>query len=218
MSKATYFLITLFGGLFGAHKFAKKQIGIGILYLLTCGLFGIGWLIDSVKAFIDIFKQDSEIPCTNCDYLASLYDRMNRDLLQHEIIRKYVDRYYKGSEEIESMWSVMYNLKVTSGEKADAFEVKCRQNILDLFEMLKAQEQYGFDSSMPPHVPAYVRLAMLFEKQEKYQKAIDICVEAIKFGAINDGNKGKMYGRLARLIRKSGIDVNDDVLALSIQK
>ena len=116
------------------------------------------------------------------------------------------------------MWSVMYNLKITSGEKADIFETKCRQNLLDLLEMLKAQEQYGFDSSMPPHVPAYVRLAMLYEKQEKYQEAIDVCVEAIKLGAVNDGNKGKMYGRLARLIRKSGIDVNDDVLALSMKK
>lgn len=218
MSKTTYFLITFFGGVFGAHKFAKGQIGTGILYFFTCGLFGIGWIKDSIKAFADIFKTESGTLYSNSEYISSLYSEMNRDLMNHEMIRKYIDRYYKGLEEIESMWSVMYNLKITSGEKADIFETKCRQNLLDLLEMLKAQEQYGFDSSMPPHVPAYVRLAMLYEKQEKYQEAIDVCVEAIKLGAVNDGNKGKMYGRLARLIRKSGIDVNDDVLALSMKK
>lgn len=218
MNKITYFLITFFGGWLGIHKFIKKQAGMGILYLFTAGLFGIGWMIDSVKAFIDIFKKEPKMSYMYSDYAGSLYAEMNRDLMNHEMLRKYITRYYKGLEEIESMWSVMYNLKITFGEKADIFEAKCRQNLLDLFEMLKANEKYGFDSSMPPHVPAYVRLAMLYEKQEKYQEAIDVCVEAIKFGAINDGNKGKMYGRLARLIRKSGIDVNDDILALSIQK
>lgn len=30
------------------HKFYEEKIGMGILYLLTCGLFGIGWLIDII--------------------------------------------------------------------------------------------------------------------------------------------------------------------------
>ncbi len=33
-------------GFFGAHKFYEGRIGSGILYLFTCGLFGIGWIID----------------------------------------------------------------------------------------------------------------------------------------------------------------------------
>ena len=115
MSKVTYFLITLFGGLFGVHKFAKKQIGMGILYLFTAGLFGIGWMIDSVKAFTDIFKKESAVPYMHSDYVGSLYAEMNRDLMNHAMLRKYIDRYYKGLEEIESMWSVLYNLKITSG-------------------------------------------------------------------------------------------------------
>lgn len=115
------------------------------------------------------------------------------------------------------MWSVMYNLKIINGEQADIFEQKCKDNISELYQMLDVNKKYGFDSTMPPHVPAYVRLAMLYEKQERYQEAINICVEAIKAGAVNDGNKGKMYGRLARLIRKSGIQVSDDVIALSMK-
>lgn len=33
-------------GFFGAHKFYEGKGGMGIVYLFTMGLFGIGWLID----------------------------------------------------------------------------------------------------------------------------------------------------------------------------
>ena len=48
-SKLVELLLTLFLGQFGVHKFYKKQMGMGILYLCTCGLFGIGWLIDIIR-------------------------------------------------------------------------------------------------------------------------------------------------------------------------
>lgn len=42
-----FFLCLLLGGI-GAHKFYEGRIGMGIIYLLTVGLFGIGWLIDTI--------------------------------------------------------------------------------------------------------------------------------------------------------------------------
>ena len=42
------FIICLLGGWFGLHKFVEKKTGMGVLYLFTFGLFGIGWLIDCV--------------------------------------------------------------------------------------------------------------------------------------------------------------------------
>lgn len=49
-----YLIITMFLGMFGVHKFIDKKIGLGILYLFTCGLFGIGWIIDIVKTIISL--------------------------------------------------------------------------------------------------------------------------------------------------------------------
>lgn len=215
----TNFLVTLFLGPIGIHKFMQKKYGMGFLYLFTCGLFGIGWVIDIVIAFIDMFnkKETNNINKEGQQYINSLYSEMNQQIAYNSAAKVYIDKYYKGLEDIESMWSVMHNLKITNGEQADIFEQKCKENILDLYQMLDANKKYGFDSTVPPHVPSYVRLAMLYEKQERYEDAIDICVEAIRSGAINDGNKGKMYGRLARLIRKSGIQVGDDILALSMK-
>lgn len=211
----SYFLVTLFLGPFGIHKFMQKKYGLGFLYLFTGGLFGIGWLIDIIVAFKNLFT--SKETSSNHQYVNSLYSEMNQQIINDSAARIYIDKYYRGIEEIESMWSVMYNLKIVNGEQADIFESKCKSNLIDLYQMLDANRKYKYDSTMPPHVPAYVRLAMLYEKQERYQEAIDICIEAIKVGAISDGNKGKMYGRLARLIRKSGITVNDEILALSMK-
>lgn len=42
-------LVTLLGGIFGLHKFMTGKVGMGILYLFTGGLFGIGWIIDCIK-------------------------------------------------------------------------------------------------------------------------------------------------------------------------
>ena len=42
-----FFLCFLLGYL-GAHKFYVGKVGMGILYLLTFGLGGIGWAIDTI--------------------------------------------------------------------------------------------------------------------------------------------------------------------------
>lgn len=41
-------LLCLFLGGVGAHKFYEGKIGMGILYLLTIGIFGIGWIVDLI--------------------------------------------------------------------------------------------------------------------------------------------------------------------------
>lgn len=43
-------LIAIFLGWAGGYRFYKKQIGLGILYLLTFGVFGIGWIVDIFSA------------------------------------------------------------------------------------------------------------------------------------------------------------------------
>ena len=37
-------IFTFFG-----HKFYEGKIGMGIIYLFTCGLFGVGWIIDIIS-------------------------------------------------------------------------------------------------------------------------------------------------------------------------
>ena len=53
INKWVSFLLCLFFGLFGVHKFYEGNVKMGIIYIFTCGLFGIGWIID---VFVILFK------------------------------------------------------------------------------------------------------------------------------------------------------------------
>ena len=45
-SKLIAYLLWFFLGIFSAHRFYLGHVGIGIFYLITGQLFGIGWIID----------------------------------------------------------------------------------------------------------------------------------------------------------------------------
>lgn len=47
-NKWVAFFLCFFLGFFGAHKFYEGKIIFGIVYLCTCGLLGVGWLIDLI--------------------------------------------------------------------------------------------------------------------------------------------------------------------------
>ena len=49
MNKKTRLLIVIFLGVFGVHKFIDKDYKMGLIYLFTGGLCGIGWIIDIIK-------------------------------------------------------------------------------------------------------------------------------------------------------------------------
>lgn len=50
-------ILCFFLGSLGAHKFYRKQYGMGVLYLCTLGLFGIGVLVDLIKILIRMCKK-----------------------------------------------------------------------------------------------------------------------------------------------------------------
>lgn len=55
-SKVVALLLCILLGGIGAHYFYVKRIGMGILYLFTFGLFGIGWLVDIIRIACGTFR------------------------------------------------------------------------------------------------------------------------------------------------------------------
>ena len=61
-SKTTALWCCVLGGIFGIHQFYVGNIGKGILYLFTGGLFIVGWIIDIVKIATGGFLDNAGAP------------------------------------------------------------------------------------------------------------------------------------------------------------
>ena len=58
-NKKVNFIIILFLGVFGVHKFMEGNIKQGLIYLFTGGVFGIGWIVDVIKALFELIRENS---------------------------------------------------------------------------------------------------------------------------------------------------------------
>ena len=54
--KWTAFWLCLFLGMFGAHRFYVGKTGTGILWLFSCGLCYIGWIVDLISILCGGFR------------------------------------------------------------------------------------------------------------------------------------------------------------------
>jgi TM2 domain-containing membrane protein YozV len=61
----TTLLLCIFLGGLGIHRFYSGHIGLGILYLLTGGVFGIGWLVDLIMIATKSYKDKEKKPIIN---------------------------------------------------------------------------------------------------------------------------------------------------------
>ncbi len=52
-------IITFFFGVLGAHKFMDRKIGMGLLYLFTFGLMGIGVVVDLIMEIVELARMYS---------------------------------------------------------------------------------------------------------------------------------------------------------------
>lgn len=60
-SRLVTFLLAFFLGVFGVHRFYVGRPGLGLLFLFTLGLFGIGWFIDIVFALAGVMRDGNDL-------------------------------------------------------------------------------------------------------------------------------------------------------------
>lgn len=66
-------LLCIFIGAYGGHHYYMGNIGKGLLYTFTVGLFGIGWIIDIILIATGNFKDRYGLPVVNRDKYFNQY-------------------------------------------------------------------------------------------------------------------------------------------------
>ncbi|MCR5430028.1 MAG: TM2 domain-containing protein [Eubacterium sp.] len=61
-SRVVAFFLCLFFGILGIHNFYVGKIFWGLIYLLTLGFFGIGWIIDLIRILLGTFRDGDGVP------------------------------------------------------------------------------------------------------------------------------------------------------------
>lgn len=64
-SRMVALLLCIFLGFFGAHRFYAGRYLMGVLYLFTLGLFGIGWLVDIALVAIGRMRDGNGLEISN---------------------------------------------------------------------------------------------------------------------------------------------------------
>ena len=58
-------LLAIFLGEFGIHRFYEGKIFTGILWLISAGLFGVGWVVDIIFIIVGSAKDKNGRPIKN---------------------------------------------------------------------------------------------------------------------------------------------------------
>lgn len=118
---------------------------------------------------------------------------------------KIVADYFNGMDKIKKNASLLYQSGITTGEPIDELIEQCYENIAqyDKWKKIANAEM----EELPLNVPAFKRLAIIYDRQSKYDLELEVCKQAIARG-LDMG----MEARAAKCAKKLGIDLNEDTI------
>lgn len=140
------------------------------------------------------------------------YDYYEKDFnAKCELDNKYskiVKQHYEYIEKIGMLYTIANNLSLPDSPQMQKVIDLCLKDIALAPQLadyyIQWAKLYNEDvKTALPTYPSFKRLAIIYEKQKEYEKAIEVCNQAIKLGFYKDDTTGQMPGRLARLIKKA---------------
>lgn len=176
-----------------------------IITYFTCGIWAIIYFCFKQKQ-----KNKEE---TYEEHLNNYMPTGNEKLDDYYRIEKeylpILKKHYDNIEKINMLYTVANNLALPNSKEMQQVINLCLRDIELAPQILNYCKEIANnydDDNLEKYLidySSFKRLAIIYEKQKKYDKAINVCKQAIKLGFYKDGTPGQMPGRLARLIKKS---------------
>lgn len=124
-----------------------------------------------------------------------LFEEYENDLNAKRLNKRYSDLFV----EIGQRYTALNKSVGFSGREGTILIRQCDEAISLYNELIPIWKKYEEDIGL---CPFYAKKAMICEKRGEYDRAAQVCVTAIRAGFDEDGTKGKMQGRLARMLKK----------------
>lgn len=140
-----------------------------------------------------------------------LYEQMNKDKVFLQEDRKY----WKTLEDIEEKYSILVNMNGFNSPAAEKLLNICYKQI-DRAKLLAPK--WKLYNRGAGRINAYQRIAMIYEKQGRYQEASEACLIAILDGQKNDGTKSGMLGRMTRMLKKGKLEPTEEMKAVLVEE
>lgn len=108
------------------------------------------------------------------------------------------DRYFSLMNKIQEDWSALYDSKNYQGPLAERMEQDCLIDIDYYEKMLSIDMRYGMKIPENINIPALKRLAMLYERQGRFDESIAVCMKACALGMNESGRMKKLLKKIRR--------------------
>lgn len=120
---------------------------------------------------------------------------------------KVVNMHYKLLEKIKMNYTIVMNLGDEFSPQMEQIILDCKRDIAiaqAFYNYCVERANYYKDpiENWLVNYETFKRLAIIYEKRKEYEKAIEVCQQAIDIGFYKDGTDGQIPGRMARLYKK----------------
>lgn len=151
---------------------------------------GYGTYVDELGEHDEYFRKMNEL---NAEYAHTMQ--------RHEQLMEQIGAAYAIVNELKTPDSPEMEQVIALAKEDIALAPIVREYWIK-YDKLDNSNGHGHGDYAPKHYPTFSRLAIIYEKRKEYQKALDVCSQAISLGFTSDRTEGGMVGRAARLTRK----------------
>jgi len=132
--KREEFIITLLFGWLGVHRFMKNEILLGFIYWITVGVFGICWIIDTIKVGVELHNLKRESSINNKSNLSNnseekedknylLYKSLSTDIIN---MSSEIERMFENGILNEINYLKLFDIIKNYKDKAEDISIKSK--------------------------------------------------------------------------------------------